>query len=443
MRTIYHLCLTVTLLTVFMIPVSAGEIDKGSLVHEDYINENVPISYTMDWSSSLLESFVCHGSIRTTEISLSISSNGIPETPFDKRLILSVSDHLASFVSIDPAVISQVSLNQTYTIRVMINRAQEADPGIFSGKISAVLVPDKELQPDDQIYRLNPLSMRVTVSEPAGSTTLQKANNYPVRIAQADDGIFYVSDTNAGSVFIYNSDLQLTGELRGFNQPLSVGVDRRGNIWVGDDGSDSIHVFCETGAQLFRIENSGLQMPGDMAFDRENNAYVVDSLSDTIMVFDNQGNHLRNIGSSGDGPGELKFPASLCIAYRPDGDSEIAEIYIADQGHGKIQVFLLDGTYLRSFGEPTQAFSSNWEGKFSRVQSLAIIDNTTLHALDCYQNQVQIFDGIAGTFISAYGTYGTATAEMNLPLDLVITLDREAVITNSGNRRVENIYLIP
>lgn len=443
MRIQHYLFLIVTLLGVFVFPVSADKINEISTLHNDLNPGENPTTYSLRWSSNLLEAYICHDSARVTEMSVSISHRGFPESPFDKRLSLSVSNQLAEFVNITPTSISQVSLDETYTFRVTMNRRGLAEPGIYSGKIMAVLESDKTLQSEPTLIQLNPLSVRVTISESSGDTSVVKANNYPVRIARSKTGTYYVSNTNVGSVFIYDSNLQLTGELKGFNQPLSVAVDRGNKIWVGDNGSDALYVYCETGTRLFSIENAGIQMPSDMTFDRDDNIYVVDSLSDTIMVFDNYGNFLRNIGSSGDNPGELKFPSSLCIAYRNDTGNEIGEIYVADQGHGQIQVFLLDGTYVRSFGEPTQAFSDNWEGKFSRVQGLTVIDDTMIHALDCYQNQVQIFDGLSGAFISAYGTYGTAADEMNLPLDLLITPDREVIITNSGNSRVDNIHTIP
>ena len=83
-------------------------------------------------------------------------------------------------------------------------------------------------------------------------------------------------------------------------------------------------------------------MSNDMAFDHGGNLYVADSLSDSIKVYDSAGGWLRNIGESGDGEGGLRFPTALTIAYRQG----IGDLYVADQGNAKVQVFDLEHKFL-------------------------------------------------------------------------------------------------
>ena len=52
---------------------------------------------------------------------------------------------------------------------------------------------------------------------------------------------------------------------------------------------------------------------------------------------------MRTIGSQGSGPGQFNLPSA--VAFSPDGD-----MYVADQGNHRIQVFNLDGVYQREFG---------------------------------------------------------------------------------------------
>ncbi len=64
-----------------------------------------------------------------------------------------------------------------------------------------------------------------------------------------------------------------------------------------------------------------------------------------------------------------------------------------------VEVFDLDGNFLRSFGgnviEEGGMMGSKWvwHGKFVKVQSLAMDSNGYLHALDTYMNNVQILLG--------------------------------------------------
>ena len=90
-------------------------------------------------------------------------------------------------------------------------------------------------------------------------------------------------------------------------------------------------------------------MPNDMAFDQQGNLYIVDSESKKVWVFASNGTLLRTIGSAGLGDGRFKFPRSLLIYGQ-----QVQELYVGDQGQGKIQVFDLQGfrrvTHVRNDG---------------------------------------------------------------------------------------------
>jgi hypothetical protein len=62
------------------------------------------------------------------------------------------------------------------------------------------------------------------------------ANNYPTRLALGPNGQLFVSDPKVKSVFIYDANLQLKGELKGLYSPLGVAVDSAGFIYVGNAG---------------------------------------------------------------------------------------------------------------------------------------------------------------------------------------------------------------
>ena len=122
----------------------------------------------------------------------------------------------------------------------------------------------------------------------------------------------------------------------------------------------------------------------------------------------------------------------------------MGELYVADQRHARIQVFDLLGNFLRAYGDRIMrgTASSNWQGKFAKIQSLAFDARGRLHAVDCYMNNVQILDAYTGGYIDSYGEFGAAEGQLNLPLDILI-VGGKVIVTNAGNKRVEVIYTVP
>ena len=266
----------------------------------------------------------------------------------------------------------------------------------------------------------------------------QLNHNYPTRLTQGHDGKIYVSDAIAGSVDIYDTALNLTGKINNLDHPLGVAVDQEGRIYVGNNGRDNIEVYSAKGIKINTIGSGAVKMPNDLALDQQDNLYAADSQGNTIKVYDSTGKWLRDIGGPGDGDGELLFPSSVCIAYSEGA----GELYVADQGHASVQVFDLQGNFLRAYGSAVEEFSSDWEGKFVRIQSLAVDRHGRLHAADCYMNNIQILDADTGEYLGSYGNFGSNPGELNIPLDIFINLSGQVLTANSGNKRIEVINTI-
>ena len=257
---------------------------------------------------------------------------------------------------------------------------------------------------------------------------IRNANRHPTRLTWSTDGTqLYVTDSRVGSVFVYDSAAALTGELRVPGKPLGVAVDPQGDIYVGNDQFDEVAVYGSDGFQTATIGAGTLRMPNDLAFDQNGQLYVVDSKRNRIEVFDPAtGVSLRTIGS-----GQLRFPSALAISGQ--------EVFVADQSNFLIRVFDLQGNPLRSFGgKVTQGFMNySWEGKFARIQSLAVDSTGRLHVLDSHMGIIQILNAADGGYIGFYGANGSAPGELDLPLDIDINQYGEAAVANNRNERVE------
>ncbi|MHC4155015.1 MAG: NHL repeat-containing protein [Planctomycetota bacterium] len=270
---------------------------------------------------------------------------------------------------------------------------------------------------------------------------LKNSNVHPTRLAWGPFGHLYVSDPTAGSVFIYDPNLSLVGELKGLDKPLGIAVDQQGNMYVGNNGSDNVEVYDFNGVKIATIGQGRIRMANDLALDRSGNLYVADSLSNVVWVYDANGVALNNIGN-----GALEFPVAVTIAYRDDGTGrEVGELYVAEQANFLVNVYDLQGNLLRFYGGQVRQgmMGWKWQGLFANIQSLAVDRYGRLHVADCYMNKVQILNADTGSYIGYYGEAGGAPGQLNLPLDIAINSLDQVAVTNFGNKRVEIIYTVP
>ena len=144
----------------------------------------------------------------------------------------------------------------------------------------------------------------------------------------------------------------------------SVKVDREDNIWATDKGSDVVVKFTPEGrvAMVFgrkqeaSDEGTGplkhVQPPlppqdglfrqvTDVAWDAAGNTYISDGyINSRIAKADKDGNWLKSWGEPGDQPGQFHTPHSIAV------DAQ-GNVYVADRGNHRIQVFDGDGKFLR------------------------------------------------------------------------------------------------
>jgi DNA-binding beta-propeller fold protein YncE len=144
----------------------------------------------------------------------------------------------------------------------------------------------------------------------------------------------------------------------------AVKVDKEDNIWVTDKGSDMVIKFNPEGrvAMVFgrkqeaSDEGTGpLKHPRpplppidgqfrqvtDMTWDAAGNTYISDGyINSRVAKVDKNGKWLMSFGEPGDQPGQFNTPHS--IAADAQGN-----IYVADRGNRRIQVFDGNGKFLR------------------------------------------------------------------------------------------------
>jgi len=280
---------------------------------------------------------------------------------------------------------------------------------------------------------------------PSTDILLENAPKNLVRIA---DGAFftsdyYITDPTVGSVFIYDADFVLKGEIKALNKPLGVAIDSQGRVLVGNNGRDNIEVYDPATGELLAVFGESLiKMPTAITVDDLGNIYVTDSLNNNVRVFDPSYILVRTIGQRGDGEGGLDFPVDAEIV-------DMQEIFVADQGNDRIQVYDFNGNWLRSMTfEGTEGQNCNWftgeceipgAPAFNRLQALDTDSLGQLHVLDNFAASVVMFDPADGTFLNTYGEYGTDAGSLRVPMDVLVSAMGTALVTAGNSDRVEDL----
>jgi hypothetical protein len=280
--------------------------------------------------------------------------------------------------------------------------------------------------------------------------------NTPVdiaRIAAAPPAVggYYVTDPRVGSLFIYDEFLVPKAEIKGLKFPLGVAVDPQGRVLVGNDGRKNVEVYDPTNGDLLAVFGQGLiAMPNAITVDEAGFIYVTDSRKNNIKDFDPAYNLVKTIGRAGEGFDELSFPTSAeIVTHSVGGVAGVRELFVADTGNLRVQVFDMDGNWKRTItfdGTPDSGCKYDWSTgayvcdvyglpPFTRVKSLDFDSQGRLHVVDSFVASVTMFDPETGEFLGYYGEEGTGPGFLTVPRDMLITsAGNPVVIAGEGGR---------
>jgi len=186
----------------------------------------------------------------------------------------------------------------------------------------------------------------------------------------------------------------------------------------GSYGFDDGEFFGPWGlAVLARSQDRILARSKDRGHPTRDEVYVVDSWNNRIQVFSLEGVFLRKWGSSGNGDGQFDHPCGVTVLARSqDRGHPTQDLIFVSEYHGhRIQAFRSDGIFLFKWGLRGSA-----DGQFSHPEHLSLDSNRDLlFVADTQNHRVQVFE-LDGSFMCKWGSKGRADGEFVFPSSVAV-----------------------
>jgi DNA-binding beta-propeller fold protein YncE len=179
------------------------------------------------------------------------------------------------------------------------------------------------------------------------------------------------------------------------------------------------------------IPGSGFNRPADVAWDKAGNIYVADGIgtNNRVAKFDKEGRFITHWGSTGSGEGQ--FTGVKAIAVSAAGD-----VYVADAGNKRIQVFDGDGKFKSQFGN------------VGRPLAMCMTRGATQHLYISHAGDEDGMDDAAiykttldGKVVGKFGTAGKQLKEFGLANSIDCRDENNLLVGELTNWRVQRVSL--
>jgi hypothetical protein len=261
----------------------------------------------------------------------------------------------------------------------------------------------------------------------------------PTGLTIDKQGNFYVVDESDFRIKKFSPEGVFTGELtknkREINKlksPFGIAVDNQGYLYVTDIKKHCVMKFDKNGNFVLSWgkEGSGdteFNTPLGIALDTENNVYVADSGNHKVKKFSNLGVLKKVWEDKESTEGNFVYPAGIFV-------NDKNEVFITDQK--RVQKFTNNGEFISSWGD-----RGTEPGQFDRPTGIFIDSHSCIYISDSYNHRIQKFDK-NGFFVTEWGSKGTKDNQLNFPVGIAVDSKGLVYVVERENNRVQ-IFGIP
>lgn len=253
----------------------------------------------------------------------------------------------------------------------------------------------------------------------------------PFGLHVSSDGRLFVADAGNAALFIFDAagnemNVIEGGENEKLAYPVDVVTDANGSIYLSDSVLGMVFKYDKNFKLVYTFgEKQKFSRPTGIAVDNERRLlYVVDTLDNKINVFSLDGEWIREIGRQGRGKGEFNRPTFVAIGKN-------GNIHVADSMNQRVQILDVNGSFLRSFGQMGSEI-----GSFASPRGIALDDEENIYVTDTLFNVVQIFNQ-KGELLLVFGGFGQDRGQFSIPKDIAIDKRGNIFIADSYNMRVQ------
>lgn len=231
------------------------------------------------------------------------------------------------------------------------------------------------------------------------------------------DGKLYVCDTMASAIEVFDLARKRAryfaprGEGR-LVTPIHITIDADGTRYVADTGREQVLIYSKDDAYLGAIGTKDEFKPADVAVTGDR-LYIADLKGHAVLVY-SKATHKRLFSIPRDpkaAQGRLYSPTNLALDQR-------GRLLVSDTGAFAVQIYDLEGNYLRTIGRQGVA-----PGLFARPKGVAVDHTGRAYVVDAATQVVQVFDA-DGKLLMFFGQPGASTqGELYLPAAVKLDYD--------------------
>jgi hypothetical protein len=302
--------------------------------------------------------------------------------------------------------------------------------------------------------------------------------NFPSGVAVDSAGNLYVADTDnntirkvmtngvvttlAGSAG-QSGSTDVTGSAARFSEPIGMGVDSAGNVYVADSGNNTIRKVTTNGVVTTLAGSAGqagsmdgtnntarFSSPTGVAVDNLGNEYIADTGNSTIRKVASGGVVTTLAGSAGQS-GSTDGTNSTALFKEPSGVAVdgAGNVYVADTGNSTIRKVTGNGvvtTLAGSAGQSGSTDGTNSTALFKNPSGVAVDSAGNVYVADTGNKTVRqvTSSGVVTTLAGSAGLSGSvdgtnSNARFTYPYGITVDNGGNLYVTDAYNSNIREV----